>query len=404
MNIIISALPGSGHVRPLIALGLALKSANHTVYMLTSSHFKSLIEQAKINFLNCGIDWSEGTVEADFPQQDLRTENLKRAFLERKLWHEIPLQYVNAILKYSEELDVELCLSNNYDWSGHLAAEILGSRHIEINIAALNNSLNYRRLYRSQYTKVRKALSLEAVSTRNSTSLNFIPHFWSTSQNNELPSKPFFQPLLYERAAIDIEADAIPALPFERSVLVSFGTVSNKSNQIYQILINVCRSLRHNLILLTGPNANLQEQSKPKDGLIIMDYYPLSRALVHSDLMISHGGVSSTLAALTAGVPIMLLPQGADQPINYQVCKHLGVCPSLPTQVMKQIFPGYALAQEEKIDEEVLLQLTKVSLENPAYAEQAKQIAKQIALLPDHLQACRAIEDICLKETDYAGI
>ena len=44
----------------------------------------------------------------------------------------------------------------------------------------------------------------------------------------------------------------------------------------------------------------------------------------HAAAMVAHGGAGTTLAALTAGVPLVLLPQSADQPINARRVAELG--------------------------------------------------------------------------------
>lgn len=45
-------------------------------------------------------------------------------------------------------------------------------------------------------------------------------------------------------------------------------------------------------------------------------FVPMDRLLADTDLVVSAGGIGTVLAAMSRGVPMVLWPQGADQPIN----------------------------------------------------------------------------------------
>src|SRR5205823_5041907 len=54
-------------------------------------------------------------------------------------------------------------------------------------------------------------------------------------------------------------------------------------------------------------------------------YIPQQLLLPHCDLMLSHGGFNTVLGALGAGVPLVIVPISADQPMNARSCSALGV-------------------------------------------------------------------------------
>jgi UDP:flavonoid glycosyltransferase YjiC (YdhE family) len=53
-------------------------------------------------------------------------------------------------------------------------------------------------------------------------------------------------------------------------------------------------------------------------------WLPLAPLLPRCDLVICHGGTGTTLAALAAGLPLVLVPQGADQFDNARACSRAG--------------------------------------------------------------------------------
>jgi MGT family glycosyltransferase len=54
-------------------------------------------------------------------------------------------------------------------------------------------------------------------------------------------------------------------------------------------------------------------------------FMPQAALLPHCDLVVSHAGSGSVLGALAHGLPLVLIPIGADQPLNAARCQALGV-------------------------------------------------------------------------------
>src|ERR1700712_3523249 len=52
---------------------------------------------------------------------------------------------------------------------------------------------------------------------------------------------------------------------------------------------------------------------------------PQALLLPRCALVVSHGGSGSVIGALAFGVPLLILPMGADQPLNGDRCQALGV-------------------------------------------------------------------------------
>ena len=87
----------------------------------------------------------------------------------------------------------------------------------------------------------------------------------------------------------------------------------------------------------------------------------------HAAAMVAHGGAGTTLAALVAGVPLVLLPLSADQPINARRVAELGA--GLSLEGGADCVPRLAAA------------VARV-LEEPSYRAAARRIAAEAATLP----------------------
>lgn len=63
----------------------------------------------------------------------------------------------------------------------------------------------------------------------------------------------------------------------------------------------------------------------PLDGVHLVRFAPMDLLLTGTDLVVSAGGSGTVLAAMSRGVPLVLWPQGADQPINAARAQAAGV-------------------------------------------------------------------------------
>ena len=61
------------------------------------------------------------------------------------------------------------------------------------------------------------------------------------------------------------------------------------------------------------------------DNVYVERYVPQSVLLPHCDIVVNHGGSGSVIGALAHGLPLVVLPMGADQLPNAQRCERLGV-------------------------------------------------------------------------------
>ncbi len=99
--------------------------------------------------------------------------------------------------------------------------------------------------------------------------------------------------------------------------------------------------------------------------------------LRETDLVVSHGGSGSLMAALAHGLPSVLLPLGADQPHNARRAEELGLARILDA----------ATATPDQIGETVTQ-----ALRDQETIEQARLIADEIDRLPSVEQTVPLLE------------
>ncbi len=110
-------------------------------------------------------------------------------------------------------------------------------------------------------------------------------------------------------------------------------------------------------------------------------WLPLAPLLPRCDAVLCHAGTGTTLAALAAGLPLVLVPQGADQFENARACQRAGAA--------RVLMPEHVTAGA--VRDAVRAVLAPDSAERTA----AREIAREIATMPsphevvDELQVAR---------------
>jgi hypothetical protein len=158
----------------------------------------------------------------------------------------------------------------------------------------------------------------------------------------------------------------------EPTVLVTLGTIFSDPDTLtatvaavadagVNVIATIGSSLRH-------PTAGqeLSEQPHRADSARVqyVPFVPLARLLDRVDLVVGAGGVGTVLGTLVHGLPMVLWPQGADQPINAARAAASG------TAVIVDSAAGITRAVVEVLG-------------NSAYPDRAQKIADEIADRPE---------------------
>lgn len=207
-------------------------------------------------------------------------------------------------------------------------------------------------------------------------------------QNPTVPWPPTAHALrtvIFDRSYANELPDWVADLPAQPTVYATLGLVFS-STRVYGGAFAVFRAILDglgraplNLILSVGPGTDPAEFGSQPPNIHVTQYIPQSLLLPQCDLVITHGGWNTILAALSQGLPLVVIPLGADQPQNAAQCPALGVA---------KVIDGAALsaAGVRGAVEEVLGQ--------PTYREQAQHIRAEIEALPDPAQAVRLLEQL----------
>jgi len=109
-------------------------------------------------------------------------------------------------------------------------------------------------------------------------------------------------------------------------IYFTLGTVFNtESGDLFQRVLSGLRELPIELVVTVGRDVDPEIFGPQPGNVRIERYVPQAALLPHCDLVINHGGSGSVIGALAHGLPLVVIPMGADQSLNAARCEQLGV-------------------------------------------------------------------------------
>lgn len=100
----------------------------------------------------------------------------------------------------------------------------------------------------------------------------------------------------------------------DRVVYVSLGTVFAAAPQLLRTLVTALAPLAETVVVASGQTDPSALAPLPANVLVRRSV-PQPEVLARASLFVTHGGMNGANEAMYAGVPMLVVPQGADQPL-----------------------------------------------------------------------------------------
>lgn len=372
MRVLFSSTPVHGHILPLLPLARALREQGTDVAMLTAAAAAPILEPDGILVLGAGATAPELVAEV------LRTtgHNLFQgvtveAEAEFFAGARIDLGFKDS-LAAAQEWAPDLIVSEMYDFLGPAVAAALGVPVAVVGIGPATAEASVE-----EFGK-RLALRYSALGIEQRPEHWYLDTCPSALQREGWKRPEEWHGLRPEahRSAGQPDAQAAPSAGRPR-VLVSFGTMFS-SPQIVDPLIEEFLSLDVDLRVTLGLMSQVSDY-KPRDERVeFAPFAPLAQLLSGADVVVTHGGSGTVLGALAVGLPMVVVPQGADQPVNAQRVADSGA--------------GISFRLGEAPPQAVAQALADV-LAGPEYRAVAEKIAHEIEMTPSTQEVARMLAE-----------
>jgi UDP:flavonoid glycosyltransferase YjiC (YdhE family) len=134
-------------------------------------------------------------------------------------------------------------------------------------------------------------------------------------------------PALQVAAIRDVPAVAVRVTPLPTArragsqpatVYLTFGTLWNRDLEAFRVVLTALSAHPVDVVVTLGVGGDPAALGAQPDNVQVHRFIPQAELLPRCDAVIAHGGAGTMLGALAHGLPLLLLPQGADQHYNAQ--------------------------------------------------------------------------------------
>ncbi|MGX1832039.1 macrolide family glycosyltransferase [Paenibacillus taichungensis] len=101
----------------------------------------------------------------------------------------------------------------------------------------------------------------------------------------------------------------------KRLIYISLGTIFNQALDFYKLCLEALGNTDYTIVMSVGDRTQITDVGAIPENFIVKHYVPQMDVLQSAKLFITHGGMNSTNEGLYYGVPLIIIPQSADQPI-----------------------------------------------------------------------------------------
>jgi UDP:flavonoid glycosyltransferase YjiC (YdhE family) len=193
-----------------------------------------------------------------------------------------------------------------------------------------------------------------------------------------------FRPFTLDPARHDTAPSWLTQLNDAPTIYFTLGSVFNmECGDLFQRVLAGLRDLSINLVVTVGRDIDPAEFSPQPANVHLERYVPQSLLLPHCHLVISHGGSGSVLGALAHGLPMVLIPMGADQPLNAARCAELGVA-----RVLDAV----------ESTPETVREAVSIVMADPTYRRAAEHMRDEFAALPEPAYAVTLLEQLAVEK------
>ncbi|HVN84635.1 MAG TPA: glycosyltransferase [Candidatus Binatia bacterium] len=376
MRILFTFAGGSGHLEPLIPIARAAEAAGHTVAFAGRPWMVPTVLALGFAAFPAGSD--AGLTPRRLPLAPIDLERDIRAVGEG-FGRRIARERAADLLRLCRDWAPDLFVCEEIDFGALIVAERFATPHATVIVIGAGGFVRPE-VVAGPLAEIRAEHDLE-------------PDPALTMPSRDLVLSPF--PPSYRDAAFPLPAtthfvrlpsrDDPPAawiMRRDRAPLVYFtlGTIYNvESGDLFQRVLAGLRDLPISVVVTVGRDIDPAELGPQPANVHVERFIPQATLLSHCQLVVSHGGSGSVLGALMYGLPMVLIPLGADQPLNAARCESLGVALTLDAVRITSPAVGEAVSRV---------------LADPAYRGAAQRLRDEIAALPGPDHALALLEQL----------
>ena len=326
MRILFTFAGGGGHVEPLVPIAAAAEAAGHVVAFAGRPWMVPKVEALGFAAFAAGSDRGLTPMRRPLVAVDVEREMVE---FRDGFARAIARERADEILALCAEWQPDLVVWEETDFGAVVVAERLELPHASVLVIAPGSFIR-RELISEALDELRAEHGLPPDPTLAMLSRYLVLSPFPASYRDRalpLPSTAYpVRPVLRQPAGDERVPPWLARLDDRRTVYFTLGTVFHvESGDLFARVVAGLRDLPINLIVTVGREIDPEELGPQPANVHVERFIPQSVLLPHCTLVVSHAGSGSVIGALAYGLPMVLIPLGADQPFNAARCEALGL-------------------------------------------------------------------------------
>ena len=208
--------------------------------------------------------------------------------------------------------------------------------------------------------------------------LSFVPPSFQDPAAPPPATAHALRPTLLEPLPDERTPSWLATLP-DRPTIYATGGTTGDPTALIEATIAAARDLDANLVATVGRRRDPAQFGPQPGNVHLARYISQTLLLPRCAVVVNHGGFSSVLGALACGVPLLILPHSADQPVNARRAEALGVA---------------LVLEEGRRSPATIRTAVRTVLEDPRYRQRARAVQAEIEALPGPERGVELLEQL----------
>jgi UDP:flavonoid glycosyltransferase YjiC (YdhE family) len=286
---------------------------------------------------------------------------------------------VPDLVRIVDEWDPQLVVHDAIDFAAPIAAAGAGLPWVSHSFGALQPR-EFWSLARELVAPAWKAWNVDLEATADMFGfvyLDICPPSFQAFDADGIGVRQLLRPVPFDAPHGEETPQWFSELPDRPTVYVTMGTIFNDTPGVFETILTGLGESAVNVVVTVGLDRDPRELGALPENVHVERWIPQSQVFGRCDAVVCHGGSGTTLAALAYGLPLLVLPQGANQFWNAERCVSLGVGLSL----------GLAELNPVTIRESV-----NHLLVTPSFRLAAREVQREIERMPGPAEVAPSLE------------
>ena len=322
-KIVFFCIPAHGHTNPTLGVVRELVSRGHRVWYYSYNMMREKIEAAGAVFVSC----DDYDMERKLTPRDTVRLGKDLAF-STKILVDRTLALDDKVCSEMEQLRPDCIVADSMAVWGKAVAMKLGIPFVSSTTTFAFNQHSAKIMKQSPGGLFKMLLSIPKTAKQigrlqrkgypihnvldiiqNDNSTHTIVY---TSPEFQPCSETFSEHYAFVGPSIRPAADRIDKIR-DKLIYISMGTVNNAMLPLYRRILSALAETDYQLIMSVGEQVSIESFGSLPEWITVAPFVDQMAVLQQADVFISHCGMNSVSESLYFGVPLVLLPQTAEQ-------------------------------------------------------------------------------------------